>query len=242
MLYFLVFLSGVASGFLNVVAGGGSLLTLPLLSLLGMGIDVANGTNRIAILLQNIVAVRNFQKGKALPLKLSLLCGIPAAIGSIVGTLVVVDLDQNLLKKIVGVLLLIMGLFLFMKPKMWVGEPGKKISVPLVAVSFFGIGFYGGFIQAGVGFFFIFFTATLLGLDLVRNNALKVFIVLLYTPISLIIFLLNGKVIFLAGLVLGLGSMIGAYLGVKFALKKGVNWLRYIIFATILVSGISYLI
>ncbi len=242
MLYFLVFLSGVASGFLNVVAGGGSLLTLPLLSLLGMGIDVANGTNRIAILLQNIVAVRNFQKGKVLPLKLSLLCGIPAAIGSIVGTLVVVDLDQNLLKKIVGVLLLIMGLFLFMKPKMWVGEPGKKISVPLVAVSFFGIGFYGGFIQAGVGFFFIFFTATLLGLDLVRNNALKVFIVLLYTPISLIIFLLNGKVIFLAGLVLGLGSMIGAYLGVKFALKKGVNWLRYIIFATILVSGISYLI
>lgn len=242
MLYFLVFLSGVASGFLNVVAGGGSLLTLPLLSLLGMGIDVANGTNRIAILLQNIVAVRNFQKGKVLPLKLSLLCGIPAAIGSVVGTMVVVDLDENLLKKIVGVLLLIMGVFFFFKPKMWSGQPNKSINPFLVTIAFFGIGFYGGFIQAGVGFFFIFFTATLLGLDLVRNNALKVFIVLLYTPISLTIFLLNGKIMFLAGLVLGLGSMIGAYLGVKFALKKGVNWLRYIIFATILVSGISYLI
>lgn len=242
MLHFLVFLSGVASGFLNVVAGGGSLLTLPLLSLLGMGIDVANGTNRIAILLQNIVAVRNFQKGKVLPVKLSLLCGIPAAIGSVVGTMVVVDLDENLLKKIVGVLLLIMGIFFFFKPKMWSGQPNKSINPFLVTIAFFGIGFYGGFIQAGVGFFFIFFTATLLGLDLVRNNALKVFIVLLYTPISLTIFLLNGKIMFLAGLVLGLGSMIGAYLGVKFALKKGVNWLRYIIFATILVSGISYLI
>ncbi|MEJ5228836.1 MAG: sulfite exporter TauE/SafE family protein [Pseudothermotoga sp.] len=242
MLLFLVFLSGIASGFLNVVAGGGSLLTLPLLTLLGMGIDVANGTNRIAILLQNIVAVRNFQKGKVLPLKLSLLCGIPAAIGSIVGTLIVIDLDQNLLKKVVGILLLIMGVFLFLKPKMWTGQSDKKVNTFLAALAFFGIGVYGGFIQAGVGFFFIFFTAALLGLDLVKNNALKVFIVLLYTPISLIIFLLNGKVMFFEGLILGLGSMIGAYLGVKFALKKGINWLRYVVFATILVSGVSYLI
>ncbi len=242
MLYFVIFLSGIASGFLNVVAGGGSLLTLPLLTLAGMGIDVANGTNRIAILLQNIVAVRNFQKGKVLPVKLSLLCGIPAAIGSVVGTMIVIDLDQNLLKKIVGVLLLIMGLFFFVKPKMWSGEQNKKINPVLVSIAFFGIGVYGGFIQAGVGFFFIFFTAALLGLDLVKNNALKVFIVLLYTPISLIIFLLNGKVMFLAGLILGLGSMVGAYLGVKFSLKKGAGWLRYIVFATVIASGISYLI
>jgi len=242
MILFLVFLSGIASGFLNVVAGGGSLLTLPLLTLLGMGIDVANGTNRIAILLQNIVAVRNFQKGNALPLKLSLLCGIPAVIGSIVGTLIVIDLNQDLLKKVVGILLLIMGIFLFMKPKMWAGQSDKKMNTFLVTLAFFGIGVYGGFIQAGVGFFFIFFTAALLGLDLVKNNALKVFIVLLYTPISLIIFLLNGKVMFFEGLILGLGSMIGAYLGVKFALKKGINWLRYIVFATILVSAVSYLI
>ncbi|HOJ89305.1 MAG TPA: sulfite exporter TauE/SafE family protein [Pseudothermotoga sp.] len=242
MLYLLIFFSGIASGFLNVVAGGGSLLTLPLLTLLGMGIDVANGTNRIAILLQNIVAVRNFNKGKMLPVKLSLLCGIPAAIGSVLGTMIAVDLDQNILKKVVGVLLLIMGLFFFIKPKMWTGESNKKINIPVVTLTFFGIGVYGGFIQAGVGFFFIFFTAALLGLDLVKNNALKVFIVLLYTPISLLIFLLNGKVMFLAGLILGFGSMIGAYLGVKFALKKGVKWLGYIVFATVLVSGISYLV
>jgi Sulfite exporter TauE/SafE. len=65
VLYILIFLSGIASGFLNVVAGGGSLITLPLLTMLGMGIDIANGTNRIAILLQNIVAVRNFHKNKS---------------------------------------------------------------------------------------------------------------------------------------------------------------------------------
>jgi hypothetical protein len=242
VLYILIFLSGIASGFLNVVAGGGSLLTLPLLTLLGMGIDVANGTNRIAILLQNIVAVRNFHKNRVLPVKTALLYAVPAAIGSIVGTAIVVDISKDLLKKIVGVVLLIMAVFLLSKPKMWTEERKKSVNVFLTAFVFFCIGVYGGFIQAGVGFFFIFFTATLLGFDLVRNNALKVFIVLAYTPISLLIFVLNGKVEPLAGLILGLGSMLGASMGARFAIKKGANWLRFIVFAAVIVSGISYLI
>uniref|UniRef100_A0A832IES9 Probable membrane transporter protein n=2 Tax=Pseudothermotoga TaxID=1643951 RepID=A0A832IES9_9THEM len=242
MLYFLVFLSGIASGFLNVVGGGGSLITLPLLTLLGMDLSIANGTNRIAILMQNITAVRSFYKDKVLPVKLSLLCAIPATIGSIAGTYVVVNIPQTLLKKIVGVLLLVMAFFIIAKPSMWSGQKKERLNVALIVLAFFGIGFYGGFIQAGVGFFFVFFTAVLLGLDLVRNNALKVFIVLLYTPFSLLIFLLNGKVQPLAGVILGAGSMIGAQLGAKFAVKKGVNWLRYILLATVVASGVSYLI
>jgi len=242
VLYILIFLSGIASGFLNVVAGGGSLITLPLLTMLGMGIDIANGTNRIAILLQNIVAVRNFHKNRVLPVKTALLYAVPAAIGSIVGTAIVVDISKDLLKKIVGVVLLIMAVFLLSKPKMWTEERKKSVNVFLTAFVFFCIGVYGGFIQAGVGFFFIFFTATLLGFDLVRNNALKVFIVLAYTPISLLIFVLNGKVEPLAGLILGLGSMLGASMGARFAIKKGANWLRFIVFAAVIVSGISYLI
>jgi len=242
VLYILIFLSGIASGFLNVVAGGGSLITLPLLTMLGMGIDIANGTNRIAILLQNIVAVRNFHKNRVLPVKTALLYAVPAAIGSIVGTAIVVDINKDLLKKIVGVVLLIMAVFLLSKPKMWTEERKKSVNVFLTAFVFFCIGVYGGFIQAGVGFFFIFFTATLLGFDLVRNNALKVFIVLAYTPISLLIFVLNGKVEPLAGLILGLGSMLGASMGARFAIKKGANWLRFIVFAAVIVSGISYLI
>jgi len=242
VLYILIFLSGIASGFLNVVAGGGSLITLPLLTMLGMGIDIANGTNRIAILLQNIVAVRNFHKNRVLPVKTALLYAVPAAIGSIVGTAIVVDISKDLLKKIVGVVLLIMAVFLLSKPKMWTEERKKSVNVFLTAFVFFCIGVYGGFIQAGVGFFFIFFTATFLGFDLVRNNALKVFIVLAYTPISLLIFVLNGKVEPLAGLILGLGSMLGASMGARFAIKKGANWLRFIVFAAVIVSGISYLI
>lgn len=187
MLYFLVFLSGIASGFLNVVGGGGSLITLPLLTLLGMDLGVANGTNRIAILMQNITAVRSFYKDKVLPVKLSLLCAVPATVGSVLGSYVVVNIPLFLLKKIVGVVLLVMAVFIVLRPSMWSGQEKEKLNVPLIILAFFGIGFYGGFIQAGVGFFFVFFTAVLLGLDLVRNNALKVFIVLLYTPISLLV-------------------------------------------------------
>jgi len=135
-----------------------------------------------------------------------------------------------------------MAFFIIAKPSMWSGQKKERLNVALIVLAFFGIGFYGGFIQAGVGFFFVFFTAVLLGLDLVRNNALKVFIVLLYTPFSLLIFLLNGKVQPLAGVILGAGSMIGAQLGAKFAVKKGVNWLRYILLATVVASGVSYLI
>ncbi|WP_286983257.1 sulfite exporter TauE/SafE family protein, partial [Pseudothermotoga sp.] len=174
--------------------------------------------------------------------KTALLYAVPAAIGSIVGTAIVVDISKDLLKKIVGVVLLIMAVFLLSKPKMWTEERKKSVNVFLTAFVFFCIGVYGGFIQAGVGFFFIFFTATFLGFDLVRNNALKVFIVLAYTPISLLIFVLNGKVEPLAGLILGLGSMLGASMGARFAIKKGANWLRFIVFAAVIVSGISYLI
>lgn len=218
------------------------MITLPLLTLLGMDLGVANGTNRIAILMQNITAVRSFYKDKVLPVKLALMCAIPATIGSIAGTYVVVNIPQALLKKIVGALLLMMAFFIVAKPSMWVGNKKERFNVPLITLAFFGIGFYGGFIQAGVGFFLVFFTALLLGLDLVRNNALKVFIVLLYTPFSLLIFLLNGKVEPLAGLILGAGSMIGAQLGAKFAVKKGVTWLKYILLATVIVSGVSYLV
>ncbi|MDI6863504.1 MAG: sulfite exporter TauE/SafE family protein, partial [Pseudothermotoga sp.] len=150
MLYFLVFLSGIASGFLNVVGGGGSLITLPLLTLLGMDLSIANGTNRIAILMQNITAVRSFYKDKVLPVKLSLLCAIPATIGSIAGTYVVVNIPQTLLKKIVGVLLLVMAFFIIAKPSMWSGQKKERLNVALIVLAFFGIGFYGGFIQAGV--------------------------------------------------------------------------------------------
>lgn len=242
MTFLIVFGAGIAAGFLNVVAGGGSLITLPILTFTGMGIDVANGTNRIAILMQNIVAVNRFKKSKVLNLKIGLLLGIPAVLGSTFGSLTAVEINRDLLQKIVGLVLIAMAFFLIWKPKLWISERHLKPNPIVLFITFFGIGFYGGFIQAGVGFFFIFFIALLLGYDLVRTNAMKVLIILFYTPVALIIFLLNGKVDLLSGILLGFGNMVGAVLGAKFTVEKGSRWLRYIVFCAVIVSAVKYLL
>jgi uncharacterized membrane protein YfcA len=109
-------------------------------------------------------------------------------------------------------------------------------------ILFFLIGIYGGFLQAGVGFFLMSALVLLEGFDLVKTNAAKVFIILCYTIVSLTIFAINGKVDFLAGLVLGIGGAIGGYIAAHTAIKKGAGFIRYIVFAAVIVSAIRYII
>ncbi len=242
-LYVLTYLVGIAAGFLNVVAGGGSMLTLPMLTFLGLGIDVANGTNRIAIFLQNIIATRQFKKGKVDVLKRSLILAIPATMGAIVGSLIVVQIDQSMLQKIVGVLLLIMAIFIIFKPKIWEkGTEAKSKNKWLSYIVFFGVGVYGGFIQAGVGFFFIAALVLVEGFNLIRTNAAKVTIIAIYTVASLAIFVVNGKVDWFIGLVLAAGNMTGAVFGTKFTILKSTKWIRYIVFVAIIASAAKFFV
>lgn len=242
-LYVLTYFVGIAAGFLNVVAGGGSTLTLPMLTFLGLGIDVANGTNRIAILLQNIVATRQFKKGKVDVLRRSLILAIPATIGAIVGSLVVVQIDRNMLQKIVGVLLLIMAIFMVFKPNIWEkGIVRKGKSKWLSYFVFFGVGIYGGFIQAGVGFLFIAALVLVEGFNLIKTNAAKVTIIAIYTVASLTIFVANGKVNWFVGFVLAAGNMTGAVFGTKFTILKSTKWIRYIVFVAIIASAVKFFI
>lgn len=239
--YVLTYAVGVAAGFLNVVAGGGSMLTLPMLTFLGLGIDVANGTNRVAILLQNVVATSQFKRGKVDVLKRSLKLAIPTTIGAVVGSLVVVQMDQHILQKVVGVILLIMAVFMIFKPKMWEQGAGLKTEKRWLSyLIFFGIGVYGGFIQAGVGFFFIAALVLAEGFDLVKTNAAKVTIIAIYTIASLAVFVANGKVDWLVGLALAAGNMTGAVFGTKFTILKKTRWIRYIVFFAIIASVVKF--
>ncbi len=242
-LYVLTYFVGIAAGFLNVVAGGGSMLTLPMLTFLGLGINVANGTNRIAILLQNIVATRQFKRGKVDVLRRSLTLAFPATMGAIVGSLVVVQIDQNMLQKIVGVLLLIMAIFMIFKPNIWEkGIARKGKSKWLSYLVFFGVGIYGGFIQAGVGFLFIAALVLVEGFNLIKTNAAKVTIIAIYTVASLTIFVANGKVNWFVGFVLAAGNMTGAVFGTKFTILKSIKWIRYIVFVAIIASAVKFFI
>lgn len=230
--------TGLAAGFINTTAGGGSMLTLPLLMILGLPANVANGTNRIAILLQNIIGVQTFRKKKVLDLKTDYRLAIPAIIGAIAGTLFAVDIDPEMLKKIISALMVVMLLIVVLKPEVWVKEKvGQTLAKPTVFqyLIFFFIGFYGGFIQMGVGFFLLAGLVLGCGQDLVKANALKVFIVLLYTIVSLSIFFVKGQVDIYFGLILATGNMTGAWLGANFAVKGGAKYIRYVLIIALII-------
>ena len=243
LLYMAVYFVGIVAGFMNVLAGGGSMLTLPMLAFLGLDIGVANGTNRVAILLQNVVAARQFKREKIDVVKRALILAIPATLGAIVGSMIAIQMNEKIFEKIIGVLFLFLAIFLIWKPSVWekgVGLPPKYrwLSYPI----FFGVGIYGGFIQAGVGFFFILSLVLAEGMDIIKTNAAKVTIIALYTIASLIIFLINGKVDWIAGLVLASGNMTGAIFGTKFAVLKGAKWVRYVLFVAVILSTMKFLL
>ncbi len=230
--------TGFAAGFINTSAGGGSMLTLPLLMFLGLPANVANGTNRIAILLQNVIGVNTFRKKKVLDLTTDYRLAVPAVAGAIAGSLIAVEIDETALRKIIAGLMVGMLLLVVLKPNVWIKEhAGAANPKPTIwqYIIFLFIGFYGGFIQMGVGFFLLAGLVLGGGYNLVKANAVKVFIILLYTVFSLAIFIYNKQADILAGLVLAAGNMLGAWVGASFLVKKGAKYVRYILIAALLI-------
>ena len=230
--------TGLAAGFINTTAGGGSMLTLPLLMFLGLPANVANGTNRIAILLQNVIGVNTFRQKKVLHLKSDYKLAIPAIIGSIIGAFFAVEINPELLKKIIAGLMVVMFFIVVLKPDVWVKErAGATLAKPTVLqyLIFFVIGLYGGFIQMGVGFFLLAGLVLGCGQNLVKANAVKVFIVLIYTVFSLGIFVYHKQVDITAGLILAGGNMAGAWLGAHFTIKGGAKYVRYVLIAALII-------
>jgi uncharacterized membrane protein YfcA len=230
--------TGLAAGFINTTAGGGSMLTLPLLMFLGLPANVANGTNRIAILLQNVIGVSTFRQKKVLDFSTDYKLAIPAIVGSIIGAFFAVEVDEALLKKIISGLMVGMFLLVILKPDVWVkdqvGSVGAKPTI-LQYVIFFFIGIYGGFIQMGVGFLLLAGLVLGCGQNLVKANAVKVFIVLIYTVFTLGIFFYHKQVDITAGLILAAGNMGGAWLGAHFTVKGGAKYVRYVLMLALVI-------
>lgn len=232
---------GFLAGFINTLAGGGSAISLPFLIFTGMDANVANGTNRIAILLQNAVGSTTFHQKKVLDLKKALPLAIASVFGAIPGALIATNLNEALMRKIIGVVLIGMLLLVIFKPDIWIksqaGKEGKKHTI-FSFILFFFIGAYGGFIQVGTGFFLLGGLVLTERLDLLRSNAIKVFIVLAYTPVALGIFMLNGHVNYTLGFVLAAGNMLGAWLGARFAVSWGPRFVRWVLIVALVGSAV----
>ncbi|QDT23332.1 sulfite exporter TauE/SafE family protein [Gimesia chilikensis] len=255
---------GVIAGMLNVLAGGGSLIVMPTMIFLGIPGAVTNGTARVAILGQNLTAIAGFRQKGFSDFKLSFslaLCALPGTfLGAFLGTKITgVWFNRILATVMLGVLVsMILGQRKKKKPPQNVTEEptagsqeastvatepaestGHSVAGHLLMVL---AGFYGGFIQAGIGFILIAIMNNLMKIDLVRTNMHKVFIVAIYTIAAIGIFAWQGKIYWATGLYLTVGMSVGGWIGSHLAVSKGESFIRTVLYVAIVCMSIRLLL
>jgi uncharacterized membrane protein YfcA len=245
--YFVILIVvGLIAGVINTLAGGGSNLTLPALMMTGMPADVANATNRVGVLLQCLVASAGFKKYDKLASDDLLPVLIPCLLGGIVGAFFATVLPVSLLKPTLLITMLAVAAIILFRPSVVAppeGTPTYKVKErPQAWLWLFISGIYGGFVQAGVGFILITALAGTLRYDIVRSNALKMVCTLVFTAVSMGIFLSQGLVLWLPGLVLAIGTMAGAWMAVKISLNVSQSTIKWFLFIMTLVACIAALL
>ena len=242
----LLCLTGLAAGIINTLAGGGSNLTLPVLMMMGLPADVANGTNRVGVLLQCLVASRGFRQHDQLPTEdLPMILALTIG-GGLIGAVLAAYLPVTWLKPMLLLAMIVMAVVILVRPAVVMPESGTPVrqvaatpaSWPVLLIA----GIYGGFVQAGVGFILIAALAGSLRYDLLKSNALKVVCTLAFTLVALVLFVLEDQVAWLPGLILASGSMLGAHLAVKWAIRieqKVLKWL--LLLMTLVAAGAAML-
>ncbi|MGB5554549.1 MAG: sulfite exporter TauE/SafE family protein [Flavobacteriaceae bacterium] len=223
--YVLLIFVGLFVAFINTLAGGGSLLTLPILIFMGLPPSVANGTNRIAVLVQGIANVAGYgSKGMQVSSKFIWQLSIAATFGTIFGTSLAIWIDEGVFNKILALVMVLMVILMLYKPKkdfIGLGErlEGKHRNWGIFA--FFFIGIYGGFIQAGTGILMLLALSSINHLTLMKSNVIKATVVLIYSIAALMLFGLNGKLNWEIGLTLASGQALGGWLTSRWSVNKG---------------------
>lgn len=229
---------GFIAAVINVIAAGGSFLTLPLLLFLGLPAGIANGTNRVGVLAQNASAVWGFHRHQMIEWRWSTAVAVPALLGAAIGVWGALQIPEIAFRRILSIVMLVMTLGTLLNRRF--GSPPAEARSPwhwTTVIGFFIVGLYGGFLQAGVGFLILAVT-TIAGLDLVRGNAIKVFTIMVVTLLSLAVFSGTGNVDWPAGIALAVGNFAGAQLGVKVAVLRGHKWLEHVVSITVVIFAI----
>lgn len=240
--YPLLIFVGFIAGFLNTVAGGGTLLTLPILIFMGLPAPLAQGTNRIAILLQTFTAVRGFKSKGVSSYPFSLYVGVSAFFGAIVGAYLALDFDGKAFNRVLA-LVMIMVLFLtvFNPNKNNTNLTEKLTGKPLViaVIVFFFLGIYGGLINAGIGFLMLLVLPYVNGMSLLRSNATKVFVVFVYTIAAILVFAIDNKVDYVLAAVLSIGNVSGAWFGSRWSVEKDDKVIKLFLVVTVTALAIK---
>ena len=223
---------GLAAGVVNTLAGGGSLLTVPLLVLTGLPGTIANGSNRVGILLQNGVAAWRFRSQGIWDVRSAMLELASVAAGAVAGAFVVTQLSDRFFERAFAVTMVVLLVPTLRRPS----APGVRRERPpawLRAPAFFTIGLYGGAFQAGVGILLVFALAWA-GYDLVRANGLKVAINFCFTLLAVPVFVLERKIAWPPALALAAGFAVGGELGARLAVRGGERLIRPVLALAVL--------
>jgi uncharacterized protein len=232
--------AGIAGGFANVVAGGGSFVTVPALILTGVPVGVANGTSRLGIVLQNIVAVLRFRSAGVLPSKLLVLI-VPTCLGAVLGAGLALWVPDEGFRRIFAGIMLIWAAAVALRPE---AKPTTKVrTLPpwLVTFLLFAIGIYGGFAQAAAGYMFLALFTMGMGMPLKEANILKVVLICAYMPIAFLVFILGGKVDWLLGALLSLGQIGGAWVGAGVVMGGKAGIVRAVLLVAVILGALQLL-
>lgn len=239
--FLILFGVGVFAGMMNVMAGGGSTLTLPALIFLGLDTATANGTNRVAIVLQNVFATWSFRREKVSRFRQSLTLALWTIPGAIAGAVAAVQIGDEWFKRILGIVMIgvVISMLIPRSTKANLSDEGSHSW--WIYPSLFGIGFYGGFIQVGVGFLIMAAFYHLLRLNLVFVNMHKVLVVLVYTVPALLIFAFTGHVDWILGLSLAAGNSIGGWWAARLSVRRGESVIRWVLIVAVLIMAAKIL-
>lgn len=238
--WLILFGVGSIAGFINVNAGGGSSLTLPTLIFMGLEGALANGTNRVAIFIQNIFAIASFRKNDMHQFRKSSELSLFTLPGAIIGAILASRISSLLFERILGGVLIFIVVSLFFSSSYKNRSTNKQEKRSRwIYPALLGIGFYGGFLQIGVGFLFMAALYHLLRVDLITVNMHKVFIILIYTLPAMLIFAWTGNVNWEYGLVLAAGNAFGGWWGAHVAVKGGERAIRVILGVAISIMAVK---
>lgn len=236
-----LFFAGASASFINMMAGGGSLITLGLMMTMGIEASIANGTNRIGILVGATSGALTYRQEKIIELKQSLILGACAVPGAILGALYSIRIDDKIFQQVIAIIMIIVLITLFLPKNNGINETTKRKKV-LIYPAMFVIGIYGGFIQVGIGYLLMAALRHIMHYDLVKTNMHKIFVVLIYSIPILLVFGLSGKINWYYAIILSSGHAVGSWLSIKLAVKKGDVFVKYILALAVLLMVFKLLI
>ncbi|MEM1137801.1 MAG: sulfite exporter TauE/SafE family protein [Bacteroidota bacterium] len=237
--YILMLLAGASAGVVNTLAGSGSVFTLSVLIFAGLPVDIANGTNRIGTSVQSLIATNTFYRNGRLPFTASLKYTLPTLIGALIGAITVAKTDRDNLEIIIGIIMIFLLLLTIFKPQQYFKAKTLSGSYPwLERIIFLAIGFYGGFIQAGIGIFLLVALNTLSSFDMLQANAVKILTVMLFSLPVLLIFIYNKQVNWILGGWVAVGQALGSSIAAKFAVRSSNagTWMKFLLIGMMLIT------